>query len=91
MSDHLPESTSGEHAQVATQEPIPDPGLPAHQWRPTDVDPRAEKRAERQVAGLFGLAIVGAVGFIASYVIFKVGDHPDTIGNLGASNEMHGL
>ena len=46
MNDNLP----------AVEEPIPDPGLPAHQWRPTDVDPKAERRAERQVAGLFGLA-----------------------------------
>ena len=30
-------------------EPISDPGLPAHTWRPTDVDPKAEKRAERQI------------------------------------------
>ena len=36
--------------------PIANPGLPAHQWRPTDVDPKAEKRAERQVATLFGVA-----------------------------------
>ena len=37
------------------------PALEPHQWRPTDVDPKAEKRAERQVAGLFVLAMVGAV------------------------------
>jgi ubiquinol-cytochrome c reductase iron-sulfur subunit len=75
----------------ATQEPIADPGLEPHQWRPTDVDPRAEKRAERQVAGLFGLAVLGSVLFIVSYIVFKVGDNPDTIGNLGASNVALGL
>lgn len=91
MSDHLPETTDGDHGQVSIQEPIPDPGLPAHQWRPTDVDPKAEKRAERQVASLFGLAFLGAIGFIASYVIFHVGDNPDTIGNLGASNLALGV
>jgi ubiquinol-cytochrome c reductase iron-sulfur subunit len=89
--DNLPETTHGDHTPVATHEPIPDPGLPPHQWRPTDVDPKAERRAERQVAGLFVLAARGAVGFIASYVIFKVGDNPDTIANLGASNLMLGL
>jgi ubiquinol-cytochrome c reductase iron-sulfur subunit len=91
VSDNLPETTHGSHTPVTTQEPIPDPGIPAHQWRPTDVDPKAEKRAERQVAGLFVLAILGSIGFIASYVIFKVGNNPDTIGNLGASNVMLGL
>jgi len=91
-SDHLPETSHGDAQHVVSaHDPLPDPGLPAHQWRPTDVDPKAAKRAERQVASLFGLALLGAIGFIASYVIFKVGDHPDTIGNLGASNVMLGL
>src|SRR5215211_7875428 len=85
-SDNLPEKTNRERA-VATEEPIADPGLPAHEWRPTDVDPRAE----RQVAALFGLAILGSIGFIVSYVVFQVGDDPDTIANLGASNLMLGL
>ena len=39
-------------------EPIADPGLPEHEPRPTDVDDAAEKRAERQVASLFGLSTV---------------------------------
>ncbi len=91
MTDNLPETTHDDHAGVAMQEPIPDPGLPAHEWRPTDVDPKAEKRAERQVAGLFVLAIVGAIGFIVSYIAFHVGDNPDTIGNLGASNVALGV
>ena len=91
MSDHLPETTHDGHPPVVVDEPIPDPGLPAHEWRPTDVDPKAERRAERQVAGLFGLAVVGSVLFIVSYVVFQVGDDPDTIGNLGASNVTLGL
>jgi ubiquinol-cytochrome c reductase iron-sulfur subunit len=91
VNDNLPETTHDGHPPVATAEPIPDPGLEPHQWRPTDVDPRAERRAERQVAGLFGLAIVGAVLFVVSYIVFKVGDDPDTIDNLGASNVALGL
>jgi ubiquinol-cytochrome c reductase iron-sulfur subunit len=91
VNDNLPETTHDGHGPVATHEPIPDPGLEPHQWRPTDVDPRAEKRAERQVAGLFGLAILGSILFIVSYIVFKVGDDPDTIGNLGASNVALGL
>ena len=49
------------------QEPIADPGLPAHQYRPTDVYPEQERRAERQVAGMFGLASVLAVAFCVFY------------------------
>ena len=69
-------------------EPIVNPGLPAHTWRPTDVDPKAEKRAERQVATLFGLSMVFAVLFLVSYFVFSVGGdgEADTIGGLGASN-----
>ncbi len=68
-----------------TDEPIANPGLPAHLWRPTDVDPRAEKRAERQVAGLFGLSMVFAVLFCVSYFVFDVGDEWNSVGGLGAS------
>jgi ubiquinol-cytochrome c reductase iron-sulfur subunit len=92
MNDHLPQTTHDDHTTpVVVEEPIPNPGLPAHQWRPTDVDPQAERRAERQVAGLFLLAALGAVGFIVSYFVFQVGDNPDTIHNLGASNLALGL
>ncbi|HEY7044272.1 MAG TPA: Rieske 2Fe-2S domain-containing protein [Nocardioidaceae bacterium] len=91
MSDNLPETTHDGHGPVTVAEPIADPGLPAHEWRPTDVDPKAEKRAERQVAALFGIAVVASILFIVSYIVFQVGDNPDTIGNLGASNLALGL
>ena len=60
MSEHedtLPALPEGD-------EPIPNPGLPPHQWRPTDVDPRHEKRAERQVAALFGVATLALLGLL---------------------------
>ena len=43
------------------------PGLPPHIHRAADDDPRAAKRAERQVAALFTLSILGTLGFIVSY------------------------
>lgn len=51
------------------QEPIRDPGLPEHEYRPTDVDPAQERRAERQVAGMFGLASLLAVAFCVFYFV----------------------
>ncbi len=72
-------------------EPIPDPGLPDHEPRPTDVDEEAEKRAERQVAMLFGLSAVFTVLFVVSYFYFDVGDDPDVILGLGASNAFLGI
>jgi ubiquinol-cytochrome c reductase iron-sulfur subunit len=67
-------------------DPIEDPGLHPHVPRPTDVDEAAEKRAERQVATLFGLSSVFAVLFVVSYIVFKIGSHPTLIMGYGASN-----
>ena len=86
MSDNhetLPATTAGD--------PIANPGLPAHTWRPTDVDPRAEKRAERQVATLFVLSMLCAVLFVVAYVTLDIGDNTDTFAGLGASNLALGV
>ena len=48
-------------------EAIKDPGLPAHVHRRADTDPKAAKKAERQVAILFLLSAAGTVLLIASY------------------------
>lgn len=64
------------------------PGLAEHQWRPTDVDPKAEKRAERQVATMFGLSAICTILFIVAYVTV---DGDATVGNLGAQNLTFGL
>jgi ubiquinol-cytochrome c reductase iron-sulfur subunit len=48
--------------------PVEDPGLPAHVHRKADHDPVAEKKAERQVALLFLLSVVGTVLMIYSYM-----------------------
>ena len=49
-------------------ESIPDPGFPAHVHRAADNDPRAQKRAERQVAILFAVSAVGSLLLIYSYI-----------------------
>ncbi len=49
-------------------EPLSDPGLPEHVHRKSDVDPRAAKKAERQVAILFALSALGTILFIYSYI-----------------------
>ena len=89
MSDHLPEKGQspnghgGEHdghlPALEPDDPIRNPGLPAHTWRPTDVDPAAEKRAERQVAGLFGLSAICAVLFVVAYFTLENGEVHDTV------------
>lgn len=49
-------------------EALQDPGEAVHAPRAADVDPRAEKRAEQQVAALFGLSAVGSLLLIYSYI-----------------------
>lgn len=48
---------------------FPNPGLPPHEYRQADTDPRAEKRAERIVALMFLLSVVGTAVFIAAYFV----------------------
>lgn len=50
-------------------EAIKDPGLPAHVHRKADHDPIAAKRAERQVAILFGISSLGTLLLIVSFFI----------------------
>ena len=49
-------------------EAIKDPGLPAHVHRKADHDPAAAKRAERQVATMFGISALGTIVLIVSYI-----------------------
>jgi ubiquinol-cytochrome c reductase iron-sulfur subunit len=79
-----------EDPRMSEIEPIRDPGLPEHQPRPTDVDRRSEKRAERQIATMFGLSAIFTVLFCFSYFYFEIGDRPDVVLGLGASNVFLG-
>ena len=73
---------------VPDEEPIANPGLPEHTWRPTDVDPAAEKRAERQVAAFFGASSLFAILFVVAF--FAV-DDGSTIAGFEAVNLALGL
>ncbi len=74
-----------EDAVATTADPIADPGLPPHEPRPTDVDEDAERRAERQVAAMFGLSVVFTLLFCVAYFTLEVGGNPDTFLGMGAS------
>ena len=80
MSDELDRPTS-HHPDSA--EPVADPGLQPHLWRPTDVDPAQERRAERQISGMFMLA--GAL-FLAFVVAYFAIDEDQTFLGWSASN-----
>ncbi|MEZ5092290.1 Rieske 2Fe-2S domain-containing protein [Nocardioides sp.] len=84
-------SSHDDNLPVLEADPIADPGLPDHTWRPTDVDPAMARRAERQVAFWFTLSMVCTVLFFVSYFAFQVGDDPSTFFGLGASTLFLGL
>ena len=69
--------------------------VPAHEahTRRTDVDPRAAKRAERQVATLFGLATLLLLAAVVAYVVIPVdaGLQLPLLGPVGALNVALGL
>ena len=82
---------SHDHTPAVVEEPIANPGLAPHTWRPTDLDEGAAKRAERQVAGFFVLSMVCTVLFIVAYFNLEIGDNFDTFIGLGASTVALGL
>ncbi len=83
---------SDKHELALTEpDPIADPGLPAHLPRPTDVDEAAERRAERQVAGLFGISTIFTLLFCVAYFTLDIGDEPTVFLGLGASNVALGV
>ncbi len=78
---------------VRTGDPFADPGLEPHRPRITDIDEKAAKRAERQVAALFTLSAAATIGFMVAYT-----EVPRTavvnffpIGAVSASNFALGL
>jgi ubiquinol-cytochrome c reductase iron-sulfur subunit len=89
VSDHSSHEVA--HRPAAGQEladPIADPGLPEHQPRLTDVDPKAANRAERQIAGMFGVATLLVIAFVVLYLIVP---RDSAFLGLGASNLALGL
>ncbi|MGH3365660.1 MAG: cytochrome bc1 complex Rieske iron-sulfur subunit [Nocardioidaceae bacterium] len=71
-----------------SQDPVSNPGLPEHQPRPTDVDDRLDKRAERQVAGMFGLATLLTLASCVAYLFIDI---DETFLDFSASNFAIGM
>lgn len=64
----------GMPVQAGLPDRFEDPGLPEHQPRATDKDPRVAKRAELQVVALFGLSALGTIGAILAYALVPPGE-----------------
>ncbi len=50
-----------------------DPGLPHHPERMADLDPKAAKRAERQVVALLLVSVLASIGGIVGFFLIPVG------------------
>lgn len=74
-------------------EQFANPGLPPHVLRNADRDEKAAKRAERQVALLFLLSILGTVLFLVAYfaVDTETKVHVPVTGEMSLSNLLLGL
>jgi quinol---cytochrome c reductase iron-sulfur subunit len=66
--DVAPAETGG---GSGTPERFENPGLPEHRHRLADLDPKAAKRAERQVAALFGISAIGTILTLVAYFSVK--------------------
>ncbi|MCQ1950258.1 MULTISPECIES: ubiquinol-cytochrome c reductase iron-sulfur subunit [Arthrobacter] len=93
MGDHSHGSpnTSGTVATAGQgdEEKFQNPGLPPHRPRLADTNPRAEKRAERQVASLFIVSIIGTIVFFIGYFSIHLDDA--SIAELRLQNILLGL
>lgn len=82
-------SKQDQQQENSIPESFEDPGVPYHRPRLADKDPKAAKRAERQVAALFGVSIIGTIMAIWAYFGLKgEGDSPGAIMQV---NTMIGL
>jgi ubiquinol-cytochrome c reductase iron-sulfur subunit len=66
---------------VVIKDAIADPGIEPHRVRMTDKSPKHERRANRQVATLFILSILGSAFAIYAYFAFTLTDDLGTVRN----------
>lgn len=88
-NDNLP-ATTGEHEDAVAQATA---ALPAHKPRRTDVDPKAARRAERQVAAMFLGSALMTILFVVAFVAIPADEtvYVWGIGETNASNLALGV
>lgn len=87
-----PATTRTDVARRSTGVPerFENPGLPPHRPRMADTDVKAAKRAERQVAFLFSLSIIGSVLTVVGYFAVPLRDVPASSPDTFISNALLG-
>jgi ubiquinol-cytochrome c reductase iron-sulfur subunit len=74
---------------VVPTDSVVNPGFPPHNPRQTNLDPVKEKKAERQVAFLFFMSIIGSVFALAAYMAFPI--VPGDFGSIRTNNLFLGI
>lgn len=88
MTDHTTHAAVAPVGAPGLPERFEDPGLPPHVPRLADTDPKAAARAEKQVAIMFGVSMLGTLGFILVY--FLVDDRATLFfPGIGTTNASH--
>ena len=67
------------HAPGAAPDRFEDPGHPEHHDRLGDNDPKANKKAERQVVFLFAISVLATIGFLVAYFALPPGETPESM------------
>lgn len=67
------------HGPGALPDRFEDPGHPEHHDRLGDNDPKANKKAERQVVFLFGISVLATIGFLIAYFTLPPGETPESM------------
>ena len=92
MGDRSDDKPTGSEVEAkagqTVLETFQDPGIPPHRPRLADTDPRAAKRAERQVAVLFGISVLGTILFFVAYFGVRL---DQSVGTLRLQNMLLGL
>jgi len=87
VQGHEPGTTLA-RSQGGVPERFENPGLPEHQHRMGDTDPKAARRAERQVAILLVLSMIGSVLIVVSIIGIK---YDDSFERISLSTKAIGL
>ncbi len=87
----MSDTPSKDLAEVHGDEPLFP--LPLHRQRQTDTDPRAARRAERQVATMFAVSALSTIAFVVAYVAIPTTSYLNLgpIGIFQTSNLVLGL
>lgn len=74
---------------VISSDALENPGLPPHQPRVTDLDPKKDKAAQRRVIWLFTLSMIGSIFAIYAYIAFPI--EPGNLASTRTNNLLVGL